>query len=457
MFEVFFWYEYRTAVAQSGCRPPVEACSLLQQDVLSGAPCTQMLSAGRVRIPVGPTPHPSPRLPSLIAHWTSREPTAAVHHGRFGSCFGHSKVLPAGDVATTFYKYDKKKLLGAGAYAKVYKATLQAPRKHGTAEDYAKVLNEDGTFRYEELYKSAVMIQGVPYALKVIDTSKCADMDDITREVSILHMLTHPNIMRLYEVFYEVRTVVLVTELVAGGELFDRIIEKGNYSEKDAANVMSQLCNALSYMHEKNIVHLDLKPENLLYAAPMPDETLKVADFGLARTIVKGKELKSVCGTPGYVAPEIISNRGCNSTAVDMWSVGVILYILLCGFPPFAESELTALFDSIRKARYDFPSPWWDSISPQAKSLVKKLLVLDVTKRLTAKQVLENAWVQSEAPSTAIPGAQAALKKYRANQRLRKAVNAIIATKRIERALAQIRSIPLDQDVLPHESTSDSM
>ena len=372
-----------------------------------------------------------------------------MHRRRFGSCFGHSKVLPAADVATTFYKYDKKKLLGAGAYAKVFKATLQAPRKHGTAEDYAKVLNEDGTFRYEELYKSAVMGQGVEYALKVIDTSKCADMDDITREVSILHMLTHPNIMRLYEVFYEVRTVVLVTELVAGGELFDRIIEKGSYSEKDAAKVMSQLCNALSYMHEKNIVHLDLKPENLLYAAPVPDETLKVADFGLARTIGKGKEMKSMCGTPGYVAPEIILYKECKSTAVDMWSVGVILYILLCGFPPFAESELTALFDSIRKARYDFPSPWWDSISPQAKSLVKKLLVLDVTKRLSAKQVLENAWVQSEAPSTAIPGAQAALKKYRANQRLRKAANAIIATKRIERALAQFRSMPLDQGVLP--------
>ena len=381
--------------------------------------------------------------------WTSREPTAAVHHGRFGSCLGHSKVLPSGEMATTYYKYDNKKVLGAGAFAKVFKANLKAPRKHGTAEDYANVANEDGTFRYEHLYKSADMRLDVQYALKVIDMSKCDNKDDITREVAILHMLTHPNIMRLYEVFYEVRTVVLVTELVAGGELFDRIIEKGSYSEKDAAKVMSQLCNALSYMHEKNIVHLDLKPENLLYAAPMPDETLKVADFGLARTIVKGKEMKSVCGTPGYVAPEIISNRGCDSTAVDMWSVGVILYILLCGFPPFAESELTALFDSIRKARYDFPSPWWDSISPQAKSLVKKLLVLDVTKRLSAKQVLENAWVQSEAPSTAIPGAQAALKKYRANQRLRKAANAIIATKRIERALAQFRSMPLDQGVLP--------
>ena len=349
-------------------------------------------------------------------------------------------------MATTYYKYDKKKLLGAGAFAKVFKANLKAPRKHGTAEDYANVANEDGTFRYEHLNKSADMRRDVQYALKVIDTSKCDDKDDITREVAILHMLTHPNIMRLYEVFYEVRTVTLVTELVSGGELFDRIVDKGNYSEKDAANVMSQLCNALSYMHDKNIVHLDLKPENLLYAAPVPDETLKVADLGLARTIGKGKEMKSMCGTPGYVAPEIILYKGCKSTAVDMWSVGVILYILLCGFPPFAESELTALFDSIRKARYDFPSPWWDSISPQAKSLVKKLMVLDVTKRLSAKQVLENAWVQSEAPTTAIPGAQAALKKYRLNQRLRKAANAVIATKRIERVLAQFHSMPLPLD-----------
>jgi serine/threonine protein kinase len=230
-------------------------------------------------------------------------------------------------------------------------------------------------------------------------------------------------------------------ELVSGGELFDRIVDKGNYSEKDAAGVIAQLCAALAYLHDKKIVHRDLKPENLLYAAPSPDETLKVADFGLARKVAKkGEMMKTACGTPGYVAPEILANKGYDNTAVDMWSVGVILYILLCGFPPFYEEELPALFDSILKARYDFPSPWWDTISPQAKSLVKACLTIKADQRMTARQMLEEPWVASEAPATSLAGSQKALKKYMANQRLRKAALGIIAKKRLERALEDLRA-----------------
>jgi serine/threonine protein kinase len=347
----------------------------------------------------------------------------------------------SGESVTTFYRYDKKKKLGEGAFAEVFKAQLVVPRKHGTAEDYAKVVNEDGTFRYNDLQKSSDMRQDVQYALKIIDRSKVEDMNDITREVAIMHVLSHPNIIQLYEVFYEPKTVTLVMELVSGGELFDRIVDKGNYSEKDAAGVIAQLCAALAYLHDKKIVHRDLKPENLLYAAPSPDETLKVADFGLARKVAKkGEMMKTACGTPGYVAPEILANKGYDNTAVDMWSVGVILYILLCGFPPFYEEELPALFDSILKARYDFPSPWWDTISPQAKSLVKACLTIKADQRMTARQMLEEPWVASEAPATSLAGSQKALKKYMANQRLRKAALGIIAKKRLERALEDLRA-----------------
>eukprot|EP00900_Chrysochromulina_parva_P025024 jgi/Chrpa1/7155/Chrysochromulina_OHIO_Genome00013632-RA len=243
--------EKAQAAAAPDVRPPAEAGLIAIRGVLEATRRAQMAARGPNAIGAPRRPPADRATVELTRRLLLLAPPLGRDTGDGAVLLEEieRKVLPAGDVASTFYKYDKKKLLGAGAYAKVFKATLQAPRKHGTAEDYAKVLNEDGTFRYEELYKSAVMGQGVEYALKVIDTSKCADMDDITREVSILHMLTHPNIMRLYEVFYEVRTVVLVTELVAGGELFDRIIEKGNYSEKDAAKVMSQLCNALSYMH----------------------------------------------------------------------------------------------------------------------------------------------------------------------------------------------------------------
>merc|ERR1719198_2406453 len=148
--------------------------------------------------------------------------------------------------------------------------------------------------------------------------------------------------------------------------------------------------------------------------------------------------MKTACGTPGYVAPEILKNKGYDNTGVDMWSVGVILYILLCGFPPFYEEELPALFDSILHARYDFPSPWWDNISSGAKKLVQELLELDPKKRLTAMQVINHEWVQTAGDAN-IAGAAKQLKKYNASRKLRKAALGIIAQQRMEKALAQLR------------------
>ena len=232
------------------------------------------------------------------------------------------------------YKYDKKKdLLGSGNFAEVFKGTLlTAGRTCGP--DQSKVPE--------------------CVALKVIDKSKVEDMNDIEREIEIMELIQHKNVIRLFEVFQEPKTVTLVMELVLGGELFDRIVEKGNYSEKDAAGCIFQVCEALSVLHKNGIVHRDLKPENILYADKKGDnmDVIKIADFGLARSLAaKGEMMKTACGTPGYVAPEILANKGYDKTAVDMWSVGVILYILLCGFPPFYEEDLPALFDSILKVR----------------------------------------------------------------------------------------------------------
>ena len=457
------------------------------------------------------------------------------------------------------YKYDKKKdLLGSGNFAEVFKGTLlTAGRTCGP--DQSKVPE--------------------CVALKVIDKSKVEDMNDIEREIEIMELIQHKNVIRLFEVFQEPKTVTLVMELVLGGELFDRIVEKGNYSEKDAAGCIFQVCEALSVLHKNGIVHRDLKPENILYADKKGDnmDVIKIADFGLARSLAaKGEMMKTACGTPGYVAPEILANKGYDKTAVDMWSVGVILYILLCGFPPFYEEDLPALFDSILKvrviprylptspeniprypeisrlrslpcrppslacshlrarllspprspaltsalasshlrarllspprsppltsqARYDFPSPWWDEISPAAKDLVKALLCvrhprppptpsshaharatqpatplparerapralcdceapqatafpltrpdvcarvrcqLDIDKRLSADQVMANAWVLKDAKTDALGDTQKALKSYMAKQRLRKVAMGVIAKNKMERALADLR------------------
>ena len=157
---------------------------------------------------------------------------------------------------------------------------------------------------------------------------------------------------------------------------------RGSYTEADASTTVKALCDALSYLHAQQVVHRNLKPENLLCEG----HTLKIADVGLARVVSRGDMMKTTCGTPGYVAPEILENRGYDSGAVDMWSVGVILYILLCGFPPFYEEELPALFEQILHARYDFPFPWWDEFSQESKNLVRKLLELSPSRRLTAVQ-----------------------------------------------------------------------
>jgi len=305
--------------------------------------------------------------------------------------------------------YEMGKDLGSGNFAVVKEATKTAANK--TAEIPNKV------------------------AIKVIDKAKVEDMNDIQREIEVMSMLDHPNVVKLFEIYDEPKKMMLVMELVTGGELFDRIVSKGSYTEKDAAEVMKTLCQALSYMHAKKVVHRDLKPENILYSDPSESAAIRVADFGLAR-VVSGKEMmKTACGTPGYVAPEVLKNKGYDSGAVDMWSTGVILYILLCGFPPFYEEELPALFEQILHARYDFPSPWWDNVSKEAKELVQGLLTIDPVKRLTAAQVMALPWVSGAAPTVDLSGAQAAMKKYNATRKLKKAALGLMAKHRMAKLM----------------------
>jgi len=277
-------------------------------------------------------------------------------------------------------------------------------------------------------------------AIKVIDKSKVEDMNDIKREIEIMEVIKHKNIIRLFEIYDEPKKMNLVMELVTGGELFDRIVSKEHYTEKEAATTMATLCDALKYLHDLKIVHRDLKPENLLYSSPADDADIKIADFGLARQLNAGDVMKTACGTPGYVAPEILQNKGYSSGAVDLWSAGVILYILLCGFPPFYEEELPALFDQILNARYDFPSPWWDNVTEPAKNLVRKLLELDPKKRYTAQQVLEDPWVVNPSGTADLSGAQKALKKYNATRKLKKAALGIMAQNKMAKALASLRA-----------------
>jgi len=161
--------------------------------------------------------------------------------------------------------------------------------------------------------------------------------------------------VKLHEIFDEKTRFNLVMELMTGGELFDRIVEKEHYSEKEAADTIRPIVDAIRYCHEMGIAHRDLKPENLLYSSPDPSATLKITDFGLAK-VLNNELMTTACGTPGYVAPEIIEGKGYGP-AVDYWSLGVIIYVMLCGFPPFYEETNEKLFDMIKGAKYEFPSP----------------------------------------------------------------------------------------------------
>lgn len=274
---------------------------------------------------------------------------------------------------------------------------------------------------------------GKQSAVKIIDKSKLGDkIEMIELEVKILEVAgSHPNIVVLEEIFETETHVFLILEIVNGGELFDKIVELQFYSEKVASQLIAQVMSATVHLHEKNIVHRDLKPENLLLESDKDDSPVKLADFGLSAFAKPGDKLTKAVGTPGYIAPEILMTLdedldGYN-VEVDEWSIGIIMYILLCGFPPFFSEDDDECFDMIIAGEFDFPSPYWDNVSEDAKDLLRKLLVTDPAKRLTAADALKHPWLVSAAPDVALSENQASLKKFVAKQRWKKAINTTIA------------------------------
>jgi calcium-dependent protein kinase len=217
------------------------------------------------------------------------------------------------------------------------------------------------------------------YAIKSIRKSKVSKIEVLKREIEILKEVKHPNIIELFEVYEDERYLHLVTEVCTGGELFDRIIAKtqsdeGHFSEHDAALLVHDILDAIRYCHdEKGIVHRDLKPENFLFLTEDEDAPVKIIDFGLSRHDDTDLGImQTKVGTPYYVAPEVLRREYTNSC--DVWSIGVITYILLCGYPPFYGDSDTQIFESVKGGKFDFPSPEWDEISESAKDFVTQLL-----------------------------------------------------------------------------------
>jgi len=275
---------------------------------------------------------------------------------------------------------------------------LLDPHLAAITEEY-EMLECIGNGHFAKVRKGRHRVTGELVAVKIITKHAASKMKMLKAEVDIMTKLNHPNVVRLHKVVDTETKLYLVMELLTGGELFDRIVARGHYSEADARTLTRTIVSTMGYLHSQGVAHRDLKPENILLASEDENAGIKITDFGLSRLIEDQGLMTTACGTPGYVAPEVITHEAY-STQIDMWSVGVIVYILLCGFPPFYGENDAQMFRKIRSAQYKFLQPYWDGISAEAKDFVAKLLVVDPEKRLTAKQALQHSWLAAAHVST---------------------------------------------------------
>ncbi|XP_069487139.1 calcium/calmodulin-dependent protein kinase type II subunit delta isoform X15 [Ambystoma mexicanum] len=288
---------------------------------------------------------------------------------------------------------------------------------------------------FEELGKGAFSVvrrcmkitSGQEYAAKIINTKKLSarDHQKLEREARICRLLKHPNIVRLHDSISEEGFHYLVFDLVTGGELFEDIVAREYYSEADASHCIQQILESVNHCHVNGIVHRDLKPENLLLASKSKGAAVKLADFGLAIEVQGDQQAWfGFAGTPGYLSPEVL-RKDPYGKPVDMWACGVILYILLVGYPPFWDEDQHRLYQQIKAGAYDFPSPEWDTVTPEAKDLINKMLTINPAKRITATEALKHPWICQRSTVASMMHRQETvdcLKKFNARRKLKGAI-----------------------------------
>uniref|UniRef100_A0A7N8X7N0 calcium/calmodulin-dependent protein kinase n=1 Tax=Mastacembelus armatus TaxID=205130 RepID=A0A7N8X7N0_9TELE len=285
---------------------------------------------------------------------------------------------------------------------------------------------------YEELGKGAFSVvrrcvklcTGQEYAAKIINTKKLSarDHQKLEREARICRLLKHPNIVRLHDSISEEGFHYLLFDLVTGGELFEDIVAREYYSEADASHCIQQILEAVLHCHQMGVVHRDLKPENLLLASKCKNAAVKLADFGLAIEVQGDQQAWfGFAGTPGYLSPEVLRKEAYGKP-VDIWACGVILYILLVGYPPFWDEDQHKLYQQIKAGAYDFPSPEWDTVTPEAKNLINQMLTINPAKRITAQEALKHPWVCQRSTVASMMHRQETvecLKKFNARRKLK--------------------------------------
>ena len=332
-----------------------------------------------------------------------------------------SPILKKMDTENNKIKFGKEFFVGQSASPLLEHYDIIKPLGKG---GYAKV--------YEVQHKKTKEIR----ACKHLSKANIPDYDKFKREIQILIKTDHPNIIKLYEVFESKRSLYLVMELCRGGELFDRVIEHMEtgemYTEKDAAKMFIQIMSSIDYCHKNGIVHRDLKPENLLYLNKGEEKNnpIKIIDFGLSQYITSEEKLKSKVGTAYYVAPEIL--QGKYSEKCDVWSAGVILYILLSGDPPFNGQNDSEIYSQVAKMEYHFGKKW-DSMSSEVKDLITHMLAPE-EERYTAAEVISHPWVKKMTSHTKesmkkLPFDIQGFKAYRDNNAFKKMIIVYIASR----------------------------
>ncbi|XP_031731153.1 calcium/calmodulin-dependent protein kinase type II delta chain isoform X12 [Anarrhichthys ocellatus] len=304
---------------------------------------------------------------------------------------------------------------------------------------------------FEELGKGAFSIvrrcvkksTGQEYAAKIINTKKLSarDHQKLDREARICRLLKHPNIVRLHDSISEEGFHYLVFDLVTGGELFEDIVAREYYSEADASHCINQILESVSHIHQHDIVHRDLKPENLLLASKMKGAAVKLADFGLAIEVQADQQAWfGFAGTPGYLSPEVL-RKDPYGKPVDIWACGVILYILLVGYPPFWDEDQHKLYQQIKAGAYDFPSPEWDTVTPEAKNLINQMLTINPAKRITADQAIKHPWVCQRSTVASMMHRQETVECLRKFNARRKLKGAILTTMLVSRNFSACKTL----------------